>query len=179
MARPAAVMRPGTRRMVRRTGPGVKRRIWAMSRSKATRSMAEVVELLLEQLGRHAVEEQVDREDDDDEVVEAAEDRDRVRDEVAPDDEVAGRRAEQDLAVGRHALVEHEGRDQPGVVGHAAGDRQEGEQRHASDRPSRRSSCAALALAMLDVSLLGSGRRTSSTRDGESTSERARRRPRP
>src|SRR5690242_19456651 len=40
MARPVAEMRPGTRRMVRRTGPGVKRRIWAMSRSKATRSMA-------------------------------------------------------------------------------------------------------------------------------------------
>src|SRR4029453_17536626 len=40
MARPAAWMRPGTRRMVRRTGPGVKRRICATSRSNDARSMA-------------------------------------------------------------------------------------------------------------------------------------------
>ena len=52
---------------------------------------AELVELLVEQVVGHAVEEQVDGEDDDDEVVEPAEDRDVVGDEVAAEDEVAGR----------------------------------------------------------------------------------------
>ena len=65
----------GTRRIVRRTGPGVNRRIRAMSCSNATRSIPSSSELLVEQLLGHAVEEQVDREDDDDEVVEPAEDR--------------------------------------------------------------------------------------------------------
>ena len=96
--------------MVRRTGPGVKRRIWAMSRSNAARSMSSSHELLVEQVARHAVEEQVDRQDDDDEVVEPADDRDVVRDEVAADDEVAGRGPEQHLAVRRHPLVEDERR---------------------------------------------------------------------
>ena len=70
----------------------------------------ELVELLVEQLVGHAVEEQVDREDHDDEVVEPAEDRDVVRDEVAPEDQVAGRAGEQRLAVGRRPLVERRAR---------------------------------------------------------------------
>ena len=104
----ARPMRPGIRRMVRRTGPGVKRRIWAMSRSNAARSMSSSSSFSSSRSRRHAVEEQVDREDDDDEVVEAADDRDVVGDDVASDDEVPGRGAEQDLAIGRHPLVEDE-----------------------------------------------------------------------
>ena len=44
----------------------------------------KVIELLLEELRRHAVEEQVDRENDHDEVVEATEDGQAVRHEIAP-----------------------------------------------------------------------------------------------
>ena len=68
--------------------------------------MPELVELLVEELRRDAVEEQVDGEDHDDEVVEAADDRDVVRDDVAADDEVAERPGEQRLAAGRRPLVE-------------------------------------------------------------------------
>ena len=62
--------------------------------------MPSSIDLLVEQLRRDALEEQVDREDDDHEIVEPAEDRDVVRDEVAPEDEVPGRAGEQRLASG-------------------------------------------------------------------------------
>ena len=75
--------------MVRRTGPGGQARILVIaveghavdprSSSFSSRSSAD------------AVEEQVDRQDDDDEVVEATEDRQAVGHEVAPEDDVAGR----------------------------------------------------------------------------------------
>ena len=130
MACPALAMRAGTRRMVRRTGPGVKRRIWAMSRSKAARSMARSSSFSWRSSGGHAVEEQVDREDDDDEVVEATEDRQAVGDEIAAEHDVAGRGPEQDLAVARHPLVEDERRDQAAVLRDPARDRQERQQRH-------------------------------------------------
>ena len=57
---------------------------------------------------------EVDGEDDDDEVVEAADDRDVVRDDVATEDEVAGRASEERLAAGRHPLVEREREDRAG-----------------------------------------------------------------
>ena len=74
--------------MVRRTGPGVKRRIWARSCSNEDAIDPQLVEFLMEQLIRHPVEEQLDREDQDDEVVEPADDRDVVRDEVPSEGEV-------------------------------------------------------------------------------------------
>ena len=115
MASPAAAMTAGTRRMVRRTGPGVKRRIWAMSRSNALAVDAELVELLASRSSGDAVEEQVDGEDDDDEVVEPADDRDVVGDEVAAEDEVAGGTGRAaPFAVGRHPVVEDERRRRAG-----------------------------------------------------------------
>ena len=97
--------------MVRRTGPGVKRRIWAMSRSNAARSMPSSSSFSWSSVVGHAVEEQVDREDDDDEVVEAAEERDVVGDEVAPERRGSRRPpASSDLAAGRHPLVERPAR---------------------------------------------------------------------
>ena len=66
---------------------------------------AELVELLAQQVLGRAVEEQVDGQDDDDEVVEAADDRDVVRDEVLAEDEVAGGTGQQGLSRGRHPVV--------------------------------------------------------------------------
>ena len=96
--------------MVRRTGPGVKRRTWATSRSNSARSMPELGELLVEQVVRDAIEEQLDGEDDDDEVVEPTDDRDVVGDEVTTEDEVAGGAGQQGLAVRRHPVVHDERR---------------------------------------------------------------------
>ena len=79
------------------------------------RSMPSSSSFSSSSFGRDAVEEQVDREDDDDEVVEPADDRDVVRDEVAPEDEVAERAAEQRLAGRRRPLVADQRPDEPGV----------------------------------------------------------------
>ena len=146
MASPTPPMSAGTRRMVRRTGPGVKRRTWATSRSNSARSMPSSGELLVEQVVRHAVEEQLDGEDDDDEVVETADDRDVVGDQVATEDEVARGAGQQRLAVGRHPLVHDERGDEPGVHRDAAGDRQEREQRERAPEPGRVRSNSCFAL---------------------------------
>ena len=70
-ALPAAATAAGARRMMRRSGAGVKRRIRATSSWNARWSMPSVVELLVEEVRRDAVEEQVDGEHDHDDVVEA------------------------------------------------------------------------------------------------------------
>ena len=109
MASPASAMRPGTRRMVRRTGPGVKRRIWAMSRSNAARSMSSSTSFSSSRSrgtpsrNRSTARTTTTRSSRPPMIGHV------VRDEVAPDDEVAGGRPEQHLAVGRHPLVEDEG----------------------------------------------------------------------
>ena len=137
-ARPAAVMRPGTRP----DGPthGAWRQASDLGDVAIERDAVdgEVIELLLEELGRDAIEEHIDRKHDDDEVVETADERDAVWDEIATEDEVARGRPEHDLALGRHPLVEDERPDQPRVVGDAARDGQEREQRH--DAPDARPS---------------------------------------
>ena len=92
MASPIPPTSSAPRRMVRRTGPGVKRRTWATSRSNSAAIDAELGELLVEQVVRDAVEEQLRGEHDDDEVIETADDRPIVGDQVATEDEVAGRR---------------------------------------------------------------------------------------
>ena len=96
--------------MVRRTGPGVKRRTWATSRSNSARSMPSSASFSWSRSSGHAVEEELDGEDDDDEVVEPTDDRDVVRDEVAAEDEVAGGAGQQRLAAGRHPVVHDERR---------------------------------------------------------------------
>ena len=95
----------------------------------------ELGELLVEQVVGHAVEEQFRGEDDDDEVVEPADDRHVVGDQVATEDEIAGRTGQQRLALHRHPLVHHERGDEPRVHRDAAGDRQEREQRQGATEP--------------------------------------------
>src|SRR4029078_6017332 len=68
----------------------------------------ELVELLCEELCRHAVEEEVDGEDHDAERVGTAEDRNLIRHDLATADQVAGRPREKHLAAGRHPLVKCE-----------------------------------------------------------------------
>ena len=121
------------RRMRPRTGPGVKPPDAGDVLVEGHPVDAELVELLGEQLGRHAVEEEVDGEDHDHEVVEAAEDRDVVRDEVAAEDEVAGGapRAAPCAPAGVRSSRTR-ATDEPGVDRGAAGERQE---RHDPERP--------------------------------------------
>ena len=116
----------GTRRMARRTGPGISRRIWATSRSKRRRSMPSSSSFSSSTSLRDAVEEQVDGQDDDDEVVEAADHRDVVRDQVAP----AGRGSRARRPAGpcgpsASARRASERPDEPGVDRGPAGHRQE------------------------------------------------------
>jgi hypothetical protein len=95
----------------------------------------ELGELLVEQVVRDAVEEQLRGEDDDDEVIESTDDRHIVGDEVAPEDEIAGRAGQEGLAIQRHPIVHDERGDEPGVHRDAAGDRQEREQRQCATEP--------------------------------------------
>ena len=86
---------------------------------------AERLQLLVQDLCRHALEEQVDRDDDHHQVVEAAEDRDVVRDDVAPEDQIAERTREEGLPARGRSFVPDELPHQAGVEGRAACDRQE------------------------------------------------------
>ena len=144
---------------------------------------AELVELLVEQVVRDAVEEQVDGEDDDDEVVEAAEERDVVGDQVPAEDEVAGGAGQQRLARRRRPLVDRERRDEPGVQrgpgSRAAGTpaapgrgRRSCQRRWPVPSPSS-SSCRSSRPSAIPVRLLDRGARA---REPESTSVRAPRR---
>ena len=76
-----------------------------MSSSNAGRSMPSSTSFSAEQLVGDAVEEQVDRENDDDQIVEAARGSGPVRHEIAPEREVADRSGEKRLARRRRALV--------------------------------------------------------------------------
>ena len=93
---------------------------------------AELFELLVEQVLGHPVEEQLDRENHDDEVVEPAEDRDVVRDEVAPEDEVAGRSREQRLALAASGRRRTSAQTSRAYIGARLATRQEG---RATTRP--------------------------------------------
>ena len=113
---------------------------------------AELDELLGQERVVDAVEEQVDRDRDDDEVVEAAEDRDRVGHDVAGEEHVAERAGEERLARRRDPVVEDERPEQAGVERGATGERQEREQ---ADDPADR--CAA-ALPVPGEPRSGAGR---------------------
>ncbi len=65
----------------------------------------EILELLVEHTCGQAVEEQLERENEHDHVVDAADDGDGVRDEVKRRRDVSGREAKDGLARQRHALV--------------------------------------------------------------------------
>ena len=85
----------------------------------------EVGQLLLEDLGRDAVEEQVHAKDDDDEIVEHAEHGHAIGDDVERKGEVHERPAEEGLARGRHAVVVDQRPDEPDVDRRPAGGRQQ------------------------------------------------------
>ena len=106
---------------------------------------AEVGELLVEQVVGHAIEEELGGEDDHDEVVEPADDRPVVGDQVTTEDQVARGPGKQRLALHRHPLVHHERGDEPRVHRHATGDRQEREQRQGATEPG--ATCSNLRLA--------------------------------
>src|SRR4029079_17180741 len=98
------------------------------------------------------VEEEVDGEDHDDEGVEATEDQNLVRDDVAADDQVAGRPPEKHLAAGRHPLVKREREDEPGIDRGAACQRQE---RHDPDRPPQQARPPPAPLPVVPLPIVG------------------------
>ena len=69
----------------------------------------------MEDLGRNLVEEQLDRKDKNDEVVEPSEQRDVVGNDVPSEDEIACRAGENRLAADRRPIVAHQRPDEPGI----------------------------------------------------------------
>jgi hypothetical protein len=94
-------------------------------------------ESLVEDVDRNAVEEHVHRDQDHDEVVEAAEQGDLVRNEVSTDEEIARRGAQGRLSGDRNARVGQEIDDEAGVDRRSSRERQEGQvaERAAGDEP--------------------------------------------
>ena len=137
---------------MRRRELGVNRRIRATSSWNDRASMPSSSSFSVQDVVRDAVEEQVDREHDDDEVVQPADDGQVVRDEVPAEDQVAERPGEQRLAPGRHPVVADELAEQPAVDGRAARERQErgrAQQPADADPPSRRTcSCRTVTAAL-------------------------------
>ena len=103
----------------------------------------------LEDVGVDAVEEDIEGDRDDDEVVEAAEERHLVGDQVAPEEDVAEAAGEHRLARGGRPIVEDERPDEAGVERGPARERQQGEQ------PERASDASAGAVPARPPALAG------------------------
>jgi len=92
-------------------------------RAERTSVDSQLVELLVEHVLRHAVEEQVHGQDHDHQVVQPADERQVVRHEIAAHDQIAERPREHHLATGGCPVVADELEEQPAVDRGAARER--------------------------------------------------------
>ena len=136
------------RRAARRIGLGIRRRTRATSSSYAARGNARELELLGKEVLVEPVDEHVDRQRDDDEVVELAEQWHAIRHDVPTEGDVAERAAEERLAPDRHALVGDERPDKSRVQRRAA------RQRHQCGRGDHAPDARAAALGLRLVTVL-------------------------